>query len=154
MSKESLNIVHESVRLAQQGLNPTVITRVKSGWVVLGDNQVIPGYCILLADPIVDNINKLQANERKQFLHDMTIIGDALINVMDANLINYSILGNLDAGLHAHVHPRYSSEPDEYRKAPPWRYNFMKVPAVEFNPEKDRLLMQRLKDEIDKLSAM
>jgi hypothetical protein len=40
--------IHERVALANRGENKTVITKMESGWVVLGDNQIIPGYCILL----------------------------------------------------------------------------------------------------------
>lgn len=145
------NILTERIELARKGLNPTVITKMKSGWVVLGDNQIIPGYCLLLADPIVDNLNELNAEERKQFLSDMTVIGDALTNILNARIINYSILGNLDKGLHAHIHPRYDWEKDEFRKSPPWKYNFMKIPVVEFDIEKNKSMMQKLKDEIERL---
>jgi len=145
------NILTERIELARKGLNPTVITKMKSGWVVLGDNQIIQGYCLLLADPIVDNLNQLNAEERKQFLSDMTIIGDALTNILNARIINYSILGNLDKGLHAHIHPRYDWEKEEFRKSPPWKYNFMKIPVVEFDIEKNKSMMQRLKDEIERL---
>lgn len=151
MLEKNGNLVYERVKLAQEGLNSTVITKMKSGWVVLGDNQNIPGYCLLLADPIVDNINKLDKENRKQFLFDMTIIGDALMNILDVKVINYSLLGNLSAGLHAHIHPRYDWENEEYKNFPPWKYNFTKVPTVEFNLEKNRELMQKLKLEIERL---
>ena len=44
--------------------------------------------------------------------------GDALLEVTDAYRINYEILGNSDAALHAHIIPRYKNEPDEKRKYP------------------------------------
>lgn len=34
-----------------KGENPTVITRMRSGFAVLGDTQFLPGYCLLLAYP-------------------------------------------------------------------------------------------------------
>jgi hypothetical protein len=33
------------------GENPTLVTRLESGFVVLGDSQMLPGYCVLLAYP-------------------------------------------------------------------------------------------------------
>jgi len=53
---------------------------------------------------------------------DMGVIGDALLKALNADLINYMILGNLDRSLHAHIHPRYKNEKDEYRKKPPYIY--------------------------------
>lgn len=145
------NILIERINLARNGLNPTVITKMKSGWVVLGDNQTISGYCLLLADPTIDDINKLDKDKRKQFLFDMTVIGDALMNVLDVKKINYSILDNLGLGLHAHIHPRYEREKEEFKKSPPWKYDFMNFPIVKLDIEKNKLLIQKLKTEIEKL---
>ena len=39
MSKKYPTLIHERVSLAREGKNPAVIARVKSGWVVLGDDQ-------------------------------------------------------------------------------------------------------------------
>ena len=122
MSEKCINIIHERVALANKGENKTVIKKMKSGWVVLGDNQIIPGYCILLSDPVVESINVLEKDKRNQFLMDMGVIGDALLKALNADLINYMILGNLDRSLHAHIHPRYKNEKDEYRKKPPYIY--------------------------------
>jgi GNAT superfamily N-acetyltransferase len=63
----------------------------------------------------VESINALDMEKRTQFLLDMSIIGDVLLKTLNAQLINYSILGNLDRSLHAHIHPRYDSEKEEYR---------------------------------------
>ena len=122
MPEKYINIIHERVALANKGENKTVIKKMKSGWVVLGDNQIIPGYCILLSDPVVESINVLKKDKRNQFLMDMGVIGDALLKALNADLINYMILGNLDRSLHAHIHPRYKNEKDEYRKKPPYIY--------------------------------
>ncbi len=145
------NILTERIELARKGLNPTVITKMESGWVVLGDNQTISGYCLLLADPIIDDLSKLDTDKRKQFLLDMTVIGDALMNVLNVKKINYSILDNLDIGLHAHIHPRYDWEKKEFKTYPPWKYNFMKVPIVQFDIEKNDVLIQKLRHEIERL---
>ncbi len=145
------SILVERIELARKGKNPTVITKMESGWVVLGDNQTIPGYCLLLADPVIADLNKFDKDQRKQFLLDMTVIGDALVNVLNVKKINYSILDNLNIGLHAHIHPRYNWEKEEFKKFPPWKYNFVKVPVVEFDIEKNSVLIQKLKKEIDKL---
>ena len=117
-NKEGDTFAHQRIRAARRGENPTVICQVPSGWVVLGDQQYPRGYCLLGPDPVVDDFNALSTQERIQFLSDMAVVGDALLEVTDSYRINYSILGNTDAALHAHIRPRYMSEPEEKRKVP------------------------------------
>lgn len=124
-------LIHERVLQAQQGQNPTVICKMEAGWVVLGDRQILNGYCLLLPDPVVGSINDLDLQQRGIFLRDMTIIGDALLEVTGAWRINYDILGNSDPALHAHIFPRYAAEPDQYRKGPIWFYPWDNVPAFD-----------------------
>ncbi|MGC9455603.1 MAG: HIT family protein [Phycisphaerae bacterium] len=138
-------LIHERVDLARNTENPTVICRVPSGWVVLGDDQRLRGYCLLLADPIRDNLNELDPAERAQFLTDMAAIGDALIEVLHPSIVNYSILGNTDRALHAHIHPRYDSEEPEMRRDHPIRYHWMKMPPVPFDKQRDGPLMDLIR---------
>ncbi len=141
-------LIHRRVEEARQGKNPSVVCRVPSGWVVLGDTQVTPGYSILLSDPVVLDLNALPLDGRDIFLRDMSIVGDALLEVTDAALINYEILGNSDRALHAHIVPRYSAEPDEQRRKPIWLSDMNSAPA--FDPERDGKLMQRLSESIQR----
>ena len=140
--------IHERVDLARRGVNETVICRMKSGWAVLGDDQRLPGYSLLIHDPVVDSINALSTEMRNQFLTDMTIIGDAVIKVMNASIINYSILGNVDRALHAHIHPRYDSEEPDKRNSNPFIYQWMNIPVIKIDHERDREMMKKIKNEI------
>ena len=143
-------LIHRRVEEAQQGTNPYVICRMPSGWAVLGDTQILPGYSILLSDPVVPDLNALSLEERALFLRDMSILGDALLEVTGAALINYEILGNADRSLHAHIVPRYANEPDETRRKPIWFSDWNHAPT--FDPERDGDLMQKLADSIQKRS--
>lgn len=107
---------------AVKGENPIVMVKMKSGFAVIGDNQFLPGYCVLLGYPKVDSLNELTLAERNQYLLDMTLIGDAIIKVCNPMRINYSILMNLDHYLHAHIEARYDWEPDEYKCRPSYFY--------------------------------
>lgn len=115
-------VIHQRVESARQGGNPYVICRMPSGWAVLGDYQFIRGYALLLPDPVVPDLNHLTMPARAQYLSDMVLIGDALLACTDSHRINYSILGNTDAALHAHIFPRYMNEPERYRVGPVWHY--------------------------------
>jgi diadenosine tetraphosphate (Ap4A) HIT family hydrolase len=144
------SIIPERVASARAGTNPTVICRVPSGWVVLCDAQYLRGYSILLADPVVPTLNDLGQEQRTVYLKDMALIGDALLEVTGASRINYGILGNTDPYLHAHIIPRYQTEPEEFRKGLPWSYPKDVVDRVPFNFERDRELIQQIAGAIQK----
>ena len=110
------NLIEARVALARRGENPSVIARMASGWWVLGDVQPLGGYCLLLADPVVESLNALAGVERAAYLSDMAKIGDALLAVTGASRINYETLCNFEPSLHTHIIPRYAYEPDEKRR--------------------------------------
>lgn len=141
-------MIHERVAAARAGNNPTVICRVPSGWAVLGDDQTLRGYSLLLPDPVVPDLNSLDAGDRAQYLKDMVIIGDALLEVTDAFRINYEILGNSAPALHAHIFPRYLSEPETLRQGPAWFYIDSDVEKIAFDAERDNALMRKVAESI------
>jgi len=128
---ELLTAIHEQVNEARAGRNPRVIARFYSGWAVFGERQFVRGYALLLPDPVVANLNALDAHDRGAFLTDMARLGDALLKVTPALRINYAIFGNEEPALHAHVIPRYPDEPEELRTAHPWTYDWQAAPAFE-----------------------
>ena len=115
---------------------------------MLGDAQFFSGYSLLLPDPVVPDLNALGPNERRQYLYDATIIGDAILEVTDAYRINYEILGNLDPALHTHIFPRYRHEPESYQKGPVYYYPREQRASRPFDPARDRDLIQQLADAI------
>lgn len=117
-------IIHQRVDAARRGENPHVIARLRSGWVVAHDVQVVRGCCLLLPDPVVPHLNALEGSARVQFLDDMAALGDVLLEVTGAVRINYEMLGNLEPALHAHLFPRYDDEPESVRRRPVWFYDW------------------------------
>lgn len=107
---------------ALNGTNPTMVTKMRSGIVVLGDSQLLPGYCILIAHPVIKDLNSLDMKGRADFLLDMSLLGDAIMSICKPAKINYEILINAADFLHAHVFPRYEWETEERRKMPIWLY--------------------------------
>jgi diadenosine tetraphosphate (Ap4A) HIT family hydrolase len=124
-------LIADRVELARRGANDAVICRLPSGWAVLGDVQPLPGYCLLLADPVVPSLNDLGDPRRAEFLRDMARLGDAILQVTSAERINYEILGNSEPELHAHVFPRYATEPPERRRLPAWFYDWAAAPRYD-----------------------
>ena len=112
----------DRVGSAERGENPMVLARMRSGFAVMGDTQFLPGYCVLLASPQADSLEALAPERRDLFLSDMGRLGDAVNRACSPRRVNYSIYGNTDAFLHAHVFPRYETEPGERRVMPVWTY--------------------------------
>jgi diadenosine tetraphosphate (Ap4A) HIT family hydrolase len=121
-------LIHDRVEAARNGDNETVVCKTKSGWVVIGDVQFLKGYCLLLADPVVESLNSLTEDERKQYLYETTVIGDALLELTDCYRVNYETLGNSEPALHTHIFPRYMSEDPEIRRYPAWFYDWEIAP--------------------------
>ena len=121
-------LIAERVLLAQRGENPWVIGKLASGWAVMGDVQFLPGYCLLLSDPVVPSLNDLSESKRALFLQDMARIGDAVLQITGCYRVNYEILGNSEPELHAHIFPRYLSEAEDMRKRPAWFYDWQSAP--------------------------
>jgi diadenosine tetraphosphate (Ap4A) HIT family hydrolase len=144
--------IPERIAAARAGTNPTVICKVPSGWVVLCDTQFLSGYCILLADPVVGSLNDLTREKREEFLGDMAAIGDAIMEVTGAYRVNYAIFGNSDPVLHAHIIPRYMSEPEALRKNVPWSHPESERNTLLFNYDRDRVLMSQLRLAIEQLT--
>ncbi|MGE4158997.1 MAG: HIT family protein [Planctomycetota bacterium] len=144
-------IIHQRVSLAREGRYEKTICRMSSGWAVLGDVQFLKGYSLLLSDPVVPHLNALPPEARTQFLSDMALLGQAVLNITKALRINYEILGNQDPALHAHVFPRFESEPAELKTRPVWFYDWKAAPQFELG--RDKPLMEKIASEVTRLSS-
>jgi diadenosine tetraphosphate (Ap4A) HIT family hydrolase len=121
--------IHRMVERCRAGAAQGLVAKMRSGWVMMGERQVFPGYCLLLADPVADHLNALGSVHRAQFLADMTLIGDAILASTGAIRVNYAIFGNVEPALHAHVFPRRATEPEATRTAQPWAFDWNLAPA-------------------------
>ena len=135
--------IHRRVEACRAGADPTVIARLASGWAVMGDPQVLEGYCLLLPDPVVPHLNALPPGAQAAFLADLARLGQAVLEQTGALRINYAMFGNLEPALHAHVHPRYAHEPESLRTAHPWAYDW--PAARRFDIERDGPLLRALR---------
>lgn len=142
------------IKSAQNGTNPMLIKEMTGGFLVFGDVQFLPGYCVLLPKREVNSLNNLSLEERESFLLDMSIVGDALLSMCGATRVNYDILGNTDNYLHAHIFPRYDWEEEERRKMPVWLYDKSNWsnPDTAYQEEKHGEIRSRIKNYLDKES--
>lgn len=122
-------LIHRWVEGCRAGKFATCVAKMASGWVIMGERQVLAGYCLLLPDPVVADLNALDGGARCRFLLDMAQVGDALLRITGAARINYAIYGNLEPALHAHIFPRSKQEPEATRTAQPWGLDWSAAPA-------------------------
>jgi len=128
MSKTAPTAIHRMVERCRANEYPAVVAKLKSGWVIMGERQVLRGYCLLLPDPVVEHLNVLTGSGRARFLEDMALTGDAVQHCTGAVRINYALFGNLEPALHAHVFPRRADEPAATRTAQPWALDWNAAP--------------------------
>ena len=122
-------VIHAMVDRCRAANYPARVIQLRSGWVVMGERQVLTGYCLLLPDPVVPHLNALPSELRGQFLSDMAMVGDALLATTQALRVNYAIYGNVDPALHAHIFPRHTTEPEATRTAQPWALDWNAAPT-------------------------
>ncbi len=144
--------IHRRVAEARAGRDDSVLCRCASGWAVFGRQQIVPGYLMLLPDPVVPDLNALTGERRTQFLADMSHLGDALMRTTTPVRINYAIFGNVEPALHAHVIPRYRSEPEHMHAQHPWMYDWNAAPA--FDAVAVQPLATALRAELARIGAM
>jgi diadenosine tetraphosphate (Ap4A) HIT family hydrolase len=80
----------------------------------------------------------------------MAMVGDALMEVTGAYRINYAIAGNTDPYLHAHIVPRYLTEPVVLRKGLPWSHPQAEIDSLKFDYDRDRSLIEKLRQAIER----
>lgn len=135
--------IHRRVASLRAGEDPTFVAKLACGWFVLGSPQVLPGYCLLLPDPVVPDLNALTGGDRAQFLSAMADCGDVLRDVCGAVRINYAMFGNTEPALHAHLFPRRADEPAGQLLLQPWALDWER--AMPFDPYQHGALQQRVR---------
>ena len=125
----SATAIHRMVERCRGDDYPAKVAKLRSGWVIMGERQVLAGYCLLLPDPVVADLNAFRGASRAQFLEDMALTGDAVLACTGALRVNYAVFGNVEPALHAHVFPRRADETAAMRTAQPWALDWGAAPA-------------------------
>jgi GrpB-like predicted nucleotidyltransferase (UPF0157 family)/diadenosine tetraphosphate (Ap4A) HIT family hydrolase len=140
----SQTVIHQRVAAAGRGENPTVVCRMRSGYLVMSDQQTPRGWCILLSVPVVADLDDLDEEQRTAFLSDMAAAGEVIKHLTGAQRINYSMLGNVEPALHAHIQPRFADEPEHLRRQPLWAI-WDQLEIVTFDAAREAPLMAEIR---------
>ena len=87
---------------------------------VLGlyDDARFPGRCLLALSDHHEEFSELNSSLTKEFVKDMQVAARAIKRAVQATRMNYAILGNAAAHLHAHIIPRQAKDDPIPRKSP------------------------------------
>ena len=77
-----------------------------------------PGRCLVVFDKHKDHLEDLSEYELSYFMRCVTKVGEAVKKVVGAKRMNYAILGNAVSHVHAHVIPRFETDPNPNQS--PW----------------------------------
>jgi diadenosine tetraphosphate (Ap4A) HIT family hydrolase len=98
--------------------HPYLVAELETGYVVLADNQAIPGYTLFLSKTCAAELHELGTALRSRFLEEMALVAEAVFRAFAPRKLNEELLGNSVAHLHWHIFPRY--EDDRNPRWPVW----------------------------------
>lgn len=94
------------IEMIKNNTNPWFVRELETGYVVIGDKQYFPGYCLFLCKWHETELLYLDKEKRAKFLMEMSIVAEAAQIAFKADKMNYELLGNGDNHLHWHLFPR------------------------------------------------
>lgn len=149
-------LICNRIEMIKNGENPYYVKELKTGYVVIGDNQHFKGYTLFLCKEHKTELFQLNREQKINFLEEMSIVAEAVSKAFGAEKMNYELLGNGDSHIHWHLFPRVAGDLDGYGKngkGPVWWYPFEKMYNDDNRPTDEELseMKDKLLRELDKL---
>lgn len=147
----------DRIKMIKNNENPYFVRELKTGYVVIGDNQHFYGYTLFLyKNHDYTELYQMDMNERLEFMKEMTLVAQAAANAFGCDKMNYELLGMGDAHLHWHLYPRRDGDIGEYGnhgRGPVWWYPMEKMYSDENRPSSEELslMKEKLSVELEKL---
>lgn len=105
--------------------HPLFIAELTESFVILGENQGCPGWCVLIAKEHVEHLAEWPAGRQAGLFEDVARVAAAVRGAFPLGgmgggplRINYECLGDQVAHVHWHVIPRHADDPTP--RAPVW----------------------------------
>lgn len=130
-------LICDRIDQIHRGENPYFVREMQTGFVVIGDHQRFPGYCLFLCKRHETQLHRLEPAWRERFLAEMAQVGEAAHLAFGPDRINYECLGNGDAHLHWHLFPRRAG--DAPQPGPVWWVPRQEMNAERFRPSPEEL---------------
>ncbi|WEV51839.1 HIT family protein [Lactobacillus sp. ESL0731] len=130
------------IELINQHQNPYFVKELSTGYVVLGDSQYFKGYTLFLCKKHVTELHFLPREYQDLFLHEMSLVSEAVANAFKADKMNCELLGNGDSHVHWHLFPRHTG--DTPRPGPVWWVNPEVMYSLEAQPNSEQLQVLKM----------
>lgn len=146
----------DRINMIREGINPYLVRELKTGYVVMGDNQHFKGYTLFLCKEHKTELFQLDHSMKMKFLEEMSIVAEAVSKAFHAEKMNYELLGNGDTHLHWHLFPRREGDIENYGnngKGPVWWYPMEKMYSDDNKPSLNELeeMKRKLNAELEAL---
>src|SRR3989344_2930294 len=96
--------------ISQNIIDPFFVIKLKTGYVSLGHNQYYKGYCQFISNIHASELHELDNELKKQFLIEMSYVGEVIYRAFTPQKLNLELLGNTHSHLHWHIIPRYKND--------------------------------------------
>ncbi len=120
----------DRIEMIKNSSNPFFVKELKTGYVVLGDNQHFRGYTLFLCKKHKTELFMFEKSFKMNFMEEMSLVANAVYNAFKPEKINYELLGNGETHLHWHIFPRTTGDIENYGnngKGPVWWYPMEKM---------------------------
>ena len=148
-------LICDRIEMIKNGTNPYFVRELKTGYVVIGDNQHFYGYTLFLyKDHRYTELFQMDMEERNTFMKEMSIVAEAASRAFEPEKMNYELLGMGVAHLHWHLYPRRTGDIGNYGnngKGPVWWYPRELMYSDDNRPNDDELqdMKKRLLRELE-----
>ena len=95
-----------------RGADPEFVTTLSECQVVLADEQLYRGYCILFLRDHAEHLADLPFERQQRVWDDVARVAAAVRKTVEPVRLNYACLGNLTTHVHWHVIPRHADDPE------------------------------------------
>lgn len=141
-------LICDRIEMIRNNINPYFVKELKTGYIVIGDNQHFKGYTLFLYKQHKTELFQLEKIQKINFLEEMSIVAEAVAKAFRAEKMNYELLGNGDTHIHWHLFPRVSGDLDGYGnngKGPVWWYPKEKMYNDNNRPTDEELFKMKTK---------
>lgn len=106
-------------RLAALGPeHPDLVAELPASWLLLGEHQALPGYCVLWSKAHARELHDLEPAAYAAFTADLRRASRAVAAASGCWKLNSAVLGNVVGHLHVHLFPRGAMDPERLKH--PW----------------------------------
>ncbi|AJE04265.1 HIT family protein [Geobacter pickeringii] len=87
------------------------IAELEHTYVLLNRDQFFPGYTFVFTKEHVTELFHLPPRVRQGIVEEVTVVAEALYNLLRPAKMNYELLGNMVPHMHWHLVPRFATDP-------------------------------------------